>query len=115
MKRIMLITLVAVLGGARAASAGEPARNHLPRSLAAADSADSLWRQGRRAISDEDWERAADIFQRIRERYPKSTYLADSYYWQAFALYQEGGNGALRRARSPCSTRSATGSPRQRP
>jgi HEAT repeat protein len=103
MKRIILVMAVAVLGAAGYASvgyasAGEVSRDHLPRMRAAADSADSLWRQGRRAISDEDWERAAQLFQRIRDQYPKSSYVADSYYWQAFALYQQGGNGALRRA-----------------
>jgi HEAT repeat protein len=65
---------------------------------AAADSADALWSQARRAIADEDWDRAVTLFQRIRDRYPKSAYVADSYYWQAFALYQKGSNSAIRQA-----------------
>ncbi|HVZ50074.1 MAG TPA: HEAT repeat domain-containing protein, partial [Gemmatimonadaceae bacterium] len=60
--------------------------------------ADSLWRAGRRATADEDWDAATETFARIRSRYPKSAYVGDSYYWQAYALYQKGGSAALRDA-----------------
>jgi HEAT repeat protein len=50
------------------------------------DPADSLYREARRALSDANYTRAAELFGRIRERYPNSTYTADAYYWQAFSL-----------------------------
>jgi TolA-binding protein len=78
------------------AVASAPARDIV--SWAPSDVADSLWREARRAVADEDWERAVTLFQRLRDRYPKSAYVGDSYYWQAFALYQKGGVSDLRRA-----------------
>jgi HEAT repeat protein len=70
----------------------------LPAFLAPADSADSLWREGRNAISDEDWKLAERLFARIRDRYPRSAYVADSYYWQAFALSRRGGTDQMKEA-----------------
>src|SRR5471032_365570 len=70
----------------------------VPRSWAPADSADSLWRQGRTAISDEDWRLAQRLFSQIHDRFPKSAYAADSYYWEAFALSRRGGSSNLRDA-----------------
>lgn len=55
-------------------------------SWAPQDPADSLYREARRALSDANYQRAAELFGQLRERYPQSTYAADSYYWQAFAL-----------------------------
>ncbi|HJU88562.1 MAG TPA: HEAT repeat domain-containing protein [Gemmatimonadaceae bacterium] len=55
-------------------------------SWAPQDPADSLYREARRALSDANYQRAAELFSRLRDRFPRSTYVADSYYWQAFAL-----------------------------
>lgn len=55
-------------------------------SWAPQDPADSLYREARRALSDANYQRAAELFERLRVRYPRSTYVADAYYWQAFAL-----------------------------
>src|SRR5688572_24287132 len=70
-----------------------PAPSWAPR-----DTADTLWRRGRIAISDEAWSDAADAFRSIVERYPKSTYAGDALYWEAFALQRIGGRIDLRRA-----------------
>lgn len=70
-----------------------PAESWAPR-----DTADSLWRRGRIAISDESWERAANAFRAIVERYPRSTYAGDALYWEAFALQRMGAQSDLRRA-----------------
>lgn len=67
-------------------------------SWAPRDTADTLWRRGRIAISEEDWSSAAVTFERLHERYPKSTYAGDALYWQAFALQRLGGSSDLRRA-----------------
>jgi HEAT repeat protein len=70
-----------------------PAESWAPR-----DTADSLWRRGRIAISEEAWERAANAFRAIVDRYPKSAYAGDALYWEAFALQRTGGQGELKRA-----------------
>jgi HEAT repeat protein len=79
-------------------SAASLAGADVPKSWAPADVADSLWKQGRNAISDEDWRRAERLFSRIHEDYPKSAYAADSYYWEAFALSRRGGTDNVRDA-----------------
>ncbi len=119
MHKLILVGAVAVLGAtdgahpSRASYAGAPVAGSpdagvpvtseradvgLPAFLAPADSADSLWREGRNAISDEDWKLAERLFARIRDRYPRSAYVADSYYWQAFALSRRGGTDQLKEA-----------------
>lgn len=63
-----------------------------------ADAADSLYRDARAALDRGDYARAATLFARLHEEFPKSRYAADAPYWQAFALYREGGPSALRDA-----------------
>src|SRR5207249_10328290 len=55
-----------------------------------ADVADSLYRAARQALNSNQYSRAAELFGSIRDRYPRSTYVPDAYYWQAFALYRPG-------------------------
>ncbi|MGH7654781.1 MAG: HEAT repeat domain-containing protein [Gemmatimonadaceae bacterium] len=101
MHKLIIIAAVAVLGATNGASAGRaPTRAGMdvPKSWAPADSADSLWRQGRNAISDENWKLAEKLFSRIHEDYPKSAYAADSYYWEAFALSRRGGTDNVKDA-----------------
>ena len=62
------------------------------------DPADSLYRTARDALNRNDYSRAAELFRRIREQYPKSTYTPDAFYWEAFALYRKGGTDDLRTA-----------------
>ncbi len=106
MHKLIIFAAVAVLGAANSAN-GSPntgrapmlaAITDVPKSWAPADSADSLWRQGRNAISDENWRLAQRLFSRIHEDYPKSAYAADSYYWEAFALSRRGGTDNVREA-----------------
>jgi HEAT repeat protein len=52
------------------------------------DMADSLYREARRALGNDNYPIAAMIFKRIRDEYPKSTYTPDSYYWEAFAMHR---------------------------
>jgi HEAT repeat protein len=99
--KIILLTAAAVFGATNGASStrvASEARGDVPKSWAPADSADSLWRQGRNAISDEDWRVAQRVFARIHDNYPKSAYAADSYYWEAFALSRRGGSDNVRDA-----------------
>jgi HEAT repeat protein len=99
--KLIIFAAVAVFGAANSAEARRapmPAISDVPKSWAPADSADSLWRQGRNAISDENWRLAQRLFSRIHDDYPKSAYAADSYYWEAFALSRRGGTDNTREA-----------------
>ncbi len=49
---------------------------------------DDAYRMAREAVVRGQFERAADMFARFRDRYPNTQYGADSYYWQAFAMYR---------------------------
>lgn len=63
------------------------------------DAGDSLYRQARQALNDEQFDSAAVLFRSLRDRYPRSSYVANSYYWQAYALYRDGSDESLRSAR----------------
>ena len=62
----------------------------LPVAWADQDPADSLYRSARQELNSGRYERAADIFERIRTNYRGSEYTPDSYYWEAFARYRTG-------------------------
>jgi TolA-binding protein len=68
------------------------------------DVADSAYRAARQALNSNQYARAAELFSSIRDQYPRSTYVPNTYYWQAFALYRNGSNDALRAAREALKT-----------
>jgi TolA-binding protein len=70
-----------------------------PEPWAKADSADSLYRLAREAMTRGDYKRAAELFHRIPERYPQSAYASQAIYYEAFALYRSGGDDDLSAAR----------------
>ena len=53
--------------------------------------ADSLYRVAREQLNAGSYQRAADLFQRVWERYPRQAVAGDAMYWAAFARYQNGG------------------------
>lgn len=60
-------------------------------------SAQETWRmeeeaflEARRAINSEEFEEAAKLFAELRGRFAHRRYVADSYYWEAFARYRQG-------------------------
>lgn len=61
-------------------------RTQAPASWAPQDAADSLYREARRALANDNYPIAALAFRKIRDQYPKSSYAPDSYYWEAFAM-----------------------------
>ncbi len=81
-----------------AAAVQEPADRSPLAPWLQGDPADSVYRAGRDALSRRDFRRAADLFGQLPSRYPRSGYAADSFYWQAFALYRLGGEPQLRGA-----------------
>lgn len=62
------------------------------------DPGSQAYARAREALNGRQYAQAADLFQELRDRYPGSGYVGDSYYWQAFALYREGGRSNYRRA-----------------
>jgi TolA-binding protein len=62
------------------------------------DPPDSLYRIGREQLNRGDYRRATRTFERIADRFPKSTYAGDALYWQAYSLYRVGEPGELREA-----------------
>lgn len=52
--------------------------------------AEALYRSARRALNNSEFQDAARMFSELREGYPGSDYVGDSYYFEAFALYRSG-------------------------
>lgn len=83
--------------GPRQRAAQQPAIE-APAPWLAQDPGDSLYRSARGALNRGDYRAAAREFQALRDRYPRSGYAADSYYWQAFAMSKLGSTTDLRSA-----------------
>ncbi|MEK7380548.1 MAG: HEAT repeat domain-containing protein, partial [Gemmatimonadota bacterium] len=60
------------------------------------DPGDSLYRAARQALNGNDYGRAVELFRSLRNRYPKSTYVPDSYYWEAYGLMRRGNPEGMR-------------------
>ncbi|HET7038974.1 MAG TPA: HEAT repeat domain-containing protein [Gemmatimonadales bacterium] len=96
-----LSALLAVSGAGQGdlAPQQEPATaTAAPAPWLAQDPGDSLYRAGRNALNRSDYRTAARQFRSLRERYPRSGYAGDAYYWEAFALSKLGGTDGLRTA-----------------
>lgn len=52
----------------------------------------------REALNNRRYEAAAEAFAGLRRDHPSSGYVPDSYYWEAFALYRQGGTTNYRTA-----------------
>lgn len=68
----------------------------VPEPWADQDPGDSLYRAARQALNRNDYLQSVELFQAIRSRYPKSAYVADSYYWEAYGLMRRGNSESLR-------------------
>jgi HEAT repeat protein/TolA-binding protein len=62
------------------------------------DPADSLYRVAREALNRGEYRRAAQTFNEVTKKYPRSQYALDCAYWEAFARYRTGGTEDLREA-----------------
>jgi len=69
-----------------------------PEPWAQQDPADQLYRDARRALNRENFSDAARLFGQIYDKYPRSSYAGDAYYWQAYAYYKRGTDQSLKRA-----------------
>jgi HEAT repeat protein len=63
------------------------------------DPASRAYASAREALNTRRYQEAAAAYARLRENFPSSGYVADSYYYQAFALYRLGSRSNLREAR----------------
>jgi HEAT repeat protein len=79
--------------------AAEDFRTVPPAAWAVEDPADSLYRAARAALRRNDYTRAAGLFREVRDKYPRSSYAPEAYYWEAFSLYRSGGKANLQQAR----------------
>jgi HEAT repeat protein len=91
-------TAMAVVAWPDVQFAGRPGLVQAPAPWADDDPADSLYRAARSALSDGDYRKAAALFERITETYPKSAYASTALYYQAFALYRSGSGADLHNA-----------------
>ncbi len=62
------------------------------------DPADSTYRAARSALNRNNYTQASYLFKQVYEKHPQSSYAADAYYYEAFALYRLGKTEGLRRA-----------------
>jgi len=65
---------------------------------AAQDPGDSLYRAARQQLNRNRYSEAARLFSDLINRYTRSTYTPDAYYWAAFALYKSGEDANLEQA-----------------
>ena len=98
-----LLLAAATYGGAAPVLATAPhallqATARAAASNAAVDPADSLYSAAREAMNRGDFRRAAQLFGRVESRWPDSRYAGDALYWQAYALYRQGGTSDLKAA-----------------
>jgi HEAT repeat protein len=68
------------------------------RAWASEDPADSLYRIARETLIRGEYRRAAQLFNDIPRRFPKSQYVVDCTYWEAFARYRSGSDEDLGQA-----------------
>lgn len=76
----------------------ERIRSEMPEAWLQEDPGARLYQQAREALNRRRYRQATELFAELREEHPRSAYVADSYYWQAFALFREGGARELRQA-----------------
>jgi HEAT repeat protein/TolA-binding protein len=69
-----------------------------PRAWASEDPADSLYRVARETLIRGEYRRAAQMFNDIVKRFPRSEYVVSCTYWEAFARYRSGSTDDLRQA-----------------
>ncbi|MBA3655990.1 MAG: HEAT repeat domain-containing protein [Gemmatimonadaceae bacterium] len=96
MNKLMLTLALGVLGVTtiNSAAAYEPAAKRISQQ----DPADSLYRSGNEAMRNGNYERAAELFRRLTDRYPSSSYADRALYFEAFSLFRAGDTKDLKRA-----------------
>jgi hypothetical protein len=70
----------------------------IPAPWMAQDPGDSLYTAARDALTRGDYRTAVRQFQALRDRYPRSAYVGDAHYWEAYAHSKLGSKDDLRTA-----------------
>lgn len=68
------------------------------KAWASEDPADSLYRVARETLIRGEYRRAAQMFNDIARKYPRSEYVVSCAYWEAFARYRSGTTEDLKQA-----------------
>ena len=63
------------------------------------DGDSAAYRRAREEVNKRNFERAAELFEDLIDRYPRSSYADDAYYWQAYSLHRLGGTDNLESAK----------------
>lgn len=63
--------------------------DQLAQAAAPSDAAAKTFREGRDLIGDEQWDKAAEKFNKVITQYPKSEYVDAALYWLAFTLKKQ--------------------------
>lgn len=101
---LALALLAAALARPGASQSFQPDRaspstpDAVPAAWIQEDPGSTLYSRARRSLQEGRYENAASLFAELRQEHPASGYVADSYYWQAFALFREGGRANYRQA-----------------
>ncbi len=74
------------------------AESRFPTRWTQVDPAATVYGAARDALNNRRYQDAAATFAQLRKDYPKSIYVGDSYYWQAFSLYRQGSMANYRTA-----------------
>jgi len=75
-----------------------PALALAPEAWLQEDPGSRMYQSARESLNRRRYAEAADQFEELRDEFPRSGYVADSYYWEAFARFREGGARQLRQA-----------------
>jgi HEAT repeat protein len=70
----------------------------IPAPWVTQDPGDSLYGAARNALTSGDYRTAVRQFRALRDRYPRSAYVGDAHYWEAYALSKLGSKEELRSA-----------------
>lgn len=93
---LMLALAAAPVGGQEVAMASPTAT--APAPWLQEDPGAKAYQAAREALNARRYAEAARAFAELRSRFPQSGYVADSYYYQAFALSREGARRELQQA-----------------
>jgi HEAT repeat protein len=62
------------------------------------ETAEALNQRARQEMNRENFERAAEIYERLIEKFPRSSLTGDAHFWRAFSLYKTGDTDNLEEA-----------------
>jgi HEAT repeat protein len=105
MKTIAMVVVTAVMSAGPAKEA--PVAGVAPASMMVVarsqvtkqDPAEAMYRSAADAMSRGDYNRAAEIYERVVEQFPSAKVAESAAYYHAFALYRIGGDDKLKAAR----------------